>query len=357
MPNASEPTPPNVSIVIPMYNEAAFVERLVDDLARQDYAGAIEVLVADGGSTDGSVELLTAAARRAGLDVRVLDNPDRFQSHGLNRCIRAATGDVVIRLDAHTHYDPNLVRNSVDALQETRAWVVGGNFECEGETVFERAAACAYDSPFGGTSWTRHQYGSERVDADIVYYGTFPRFAFERVGLYDEALQVGELEDLCERIRGAGGRVVYDPALRIRYRPRDSFRRLFVQYYRYGLWKVGLTTKHGKPLSGRSVVPFVFVTSLAALGAASPRSTHARRLLAFEVASYATAATAFGAAAIRRRGERLALLPRVAGVFATFHVAHGLGQWHGWARAARRGPIRPSEPRLEPPRAPSERSS
>src|SRR5690606_4134044 len=79
-----------VSIVIPMFNEARHVPRLVDDLARQDYEGELEVIVADGGSTDGSAELLETHAEKAGLALTVVDNPERAVSSGLNRCIALA---------------------------------------------------------------------------------------------------------------------------------------------------------------------------------------------------------------------------------------------------------------------------
>lgn len=325
-----------ISLVIPMYNERDHVEALVSDIAAQDWQGELQILVADGRSTDGCVDLLRAAAERDGLDVTVIDNPKRQQSAGLNLCIAQADGDLIVRLDCHTRYPRDLLTLLARAAEETGAWNVGGAFAPRGRTVMERAVACAYDSPFGGTGWTRDQLRGERVEADLVYYGAFRPIVFERVGGYDESLPVAEVEDLCQRIREAGGRVVFDPAVKLYYTPRGSLQRVFAQYYRYGLWKVAAMAKHRRVLSGRSVVPFVFVASLAALSAASRRSSTARRLLAAETAAYAVGATAFAVEAVRRRDEPLALAPRVAATFATFHVAHGVGQIHGWLRLARR---------------------
>ena len=81
-----------VSVVAPMYNEADHIEDLVADVAAQDFDGELEFIVADGESTDGSVELLRAAALRHGVALRLIDNPDRWVSHGLNAAVRAATG-------------------------------------------------------------------------------------------------------------------------------------------------------------------------------------------------------------------------------------------------------------------------
>jgi hypothetical protein len=130
---------------------------------------------------------------------------------------------------------------------------------------------------------------------------------------------------------------VFDPAIKLYYTPRDSLQKVFVQYYRYGLWKVAAMAKHRRVLSGRSIVPVIFVGSLASLAAAAPRSRAARLALAGEVATYGFAAAAFAVESVRRRDEPWPLVPRVAAAFATFHVAHGLGQVHGWARLVRRG--------------------
>src|SRR4051812_30217303 len=93
-----------ISLVIPMYNERDHVEALVADIAAQDWGGDLQILVADGRSTDGCVDLLHEAAGEAGLDVTVIDNPKRQQSAGLNLCIAEADGDLVVRLDCHTRY-------------------------------------------------------------------------------------------------------------------------------------------------------------------------------------------------------------------------------------------------------------
>ena len=318
-----------------MRNEERHVEQLVSDIAAQDVDAELETIVADGGSTDRSVERLRAAAARAGLDVTVLDNPKRVQSAGLNACIRRATGDLIVRMDSHTRYPPDFLRLCAETSAATEAWNVGGTLFAVGETPMERAVACAYDSPFGGIAWTKDLYRQGPVDADVVYYGAFRRDVFERIGLYDEQLPIAELEDVCERIRAAGGRVVFDPRIRLGYTPRGSFPALFRQYYRYGLWKVAVMRKHKRVLSVRSVVPFVFVLSLVTLAPAAVRSRAARRLLALETATYAAAAVGFGAASVHGRGEPSELLPRVIGSFVTFHVAHGIGQAHGWLRAAR----------------------
>jgi succinoglycan biosynthesis protein ExoA len=322
-----------ISVVAPMWNEAAHVEQLVADMAAQDVDREVELIVADGGSTDGSAERLVAAAEREGLEVTVLDNPARWVSHGLNRCIGAARGDLIVRVDCHSGYPPDYLRRCVAAAEETGADNVGGVFVPRGRTPMERAVACAMDSPFGGIHWTRHG-SDERVEVDTVPYGAFRPQVFERIGLFDETLVRNQDDELNLRLRLAGGQIVLDPAIRIFYTPRGSFRRVFRQYYEYGLWKPAVMLKHRQVVSARSMVPSAFVASVAVLAPLAPFLAPAAYLLAAELALYSTGAVGFGAAAVHGKRESWRLLPRVVASFPTFHVSYGLGMLHGWAREA-----------------------
>jgi succinoglycan biosynthesis protein ExoA len=324
---------PRVSVIAPMWNEAAHIEEFVADIAAQDYEGALELLVADGRSTDGSGDLLRAAAERAGIAVTVLDNPSRWVSAGLNACIRAATGELIIRVDCHSRYPADYVRRCVIASQETGADNVGGVFVPAGRTGTERAVGVAMDSPFGGVHWTRHGSG-ERVEVDTVPYGAFRADVFDRIGYFDETLVRNQDDEFNLRLRLAGGKIVLDPAIRIYYTPRGSFRRLFRQYFEYGLWKPAVMRKHGRVVSARSLAPIFFVVSLAVLGTLAVFSASALILLAVEDGIYVLGALVFAVLAIRARRERWSLLPRVVAAFLTFHVAYGLGMTVGWLRVA-----------------------
>jgi succinoglycan biosynthesis protein ExoA len=320
-----------ISVIAPMWNEARHIEQLVTDLAAQDFVGDVELLVADGRSTDGSVELLRAAAEKHGVDVKVLDNPARWVSAGLNACIREASGDLIVRVDCHSGYPPDYLRQCALVAEETGADNVGGIFVPKGETGVERAVATAMDSPFGGIHWTRHG-DVGRHEVDTVPYGAFRPRAFELAGLFDESLVRNQDDEFNLRLRRAGGRIVLDPSIRIFYTPRGSFRRLFRQYYEYGLWKPAVMRKHGSVVSLRSLAPIAFVVSLAVLTVLAPFSRLDLLLLEVEVAVYVLGALVFGVLAVRAKRERWRILPRVLAAFVTFHVAYGLGMTVGWLR-------------------------
>ena len=321
-----------ISVIAPMLNEAAHVEGFAGDLAAQDFTGPVEVLVADGGSTDGSIGLLETAAQRAGLSLTVLPNPARWVSQGLNLCIGAATGDLLVRLDCHSRYPADYLRLCAEAAQETDAVAVGGIVVPEGRTPTERAVSCAMDSPFGGIGWMRATGEAVRRDSDTVTYGAFRPEAFERAGLFDESLLRNQDDEFTLRVRRAGGRVLLDSRIKVAYTPRGSYRGVFRQYFDYGYWKVRVMRKHRQVLSGRSLVPPVFVTSLAVLAPAAIFVPLARVILGLELAVYLCGALFFGLRSVRERREPLALLPRVVAVYPMFHVGYGLGMLWGFLR-------------------------
>jgi succinoglycan biosynthesis protein ExoA len=350
-----------VSVIMPMLNEGEHVEGFVADIARQDFEGEIELIVADGGSTDGSRERLLESARRHSIAAKVLQNEARWVSQGLNACVRAATGDLLVRLDCHARYPPDYVRLCAAAAEETGAEVVGGVIVARGRTTVERSVACAMDSPFGGIGFyrilgrrgsllgtlaaafglsrRRHADVNGRVETDTLTFGAFRPVTFERAGLFDGSLRRNQDADLNLRVRKAGGRVVLDPAIRVYYTPRGSIPAVVRQYHEYGYWRVAVMVKHRQLPGPRTLTPLAFVASLAVLSPASTRSPLALRLLAAELALYGTLAVAAAATTVRRRGEPAALVPVVAAIFPAFHLGSGSGMLHGLARAALRAAL------------------
>lgn len=321
-----------------MLNEVEHVEQFVDDIAAQDFDGEVELLVADGGSDDSSVERLRAAADRKQVPLVVLENPARWVSQGLNACIREATGDLLVRLDCHSRYPSDYLRRCAEvAEEEPDAAAVGGIVVPQGRTSMERAVACAMDGPFGGIGWMRDTDRPMRRESDVITYGAFRPETFRLVGLFDESLLRNQDDELSNRIRLNGGRLVLDSAIKVFYTPRGSFRGVARQYFEYGRWKVAVMRKHRRVISARSLPPPALVGSLVVLAPLAVLSPTARLLLAAELVAYTGAAVAFGARSLRRRREPWRLLPLVVGIFPTFHLSYGVGVVEGLMRTARPG--------------------
>jgi glycosyltransferase involved in cell wall biosynthesis len=333
--------PPFVSVAMPCLDEAAYIEGCLRSVLAQDYpADRLEVLVADGGSTDGTLDVLARVAARDPR-VHVVPNPRRIQAAGMNEAIRAARGAVIVRMDVHCEYAPDYVRRCVEALQETGAANVGGAQRPRARTSFQRALAAALRSPLG-VGGARYRSEENEGDVDTVFLGAFPRAVFEEVGLYDPGAVTNEDAELNQRIREAGGRVHLSRSIVVHYFPRDGFRPLARQYYRYGRGRARTLLKHRRLASWRPVLPFAALVAGGALVLVPVLRPWAP--LAF--AAYAVLAGLEALRVAGREGPGTALL--AGAQFPVMHVSHGAGFAAGLVRYARR-PDWPAQPERLPP--------
>lgn len=250
-------TAPSVTIMLPVLNEAAHIEATMSDLLGQVYEGEFEIVVADGGSTDGTREILD---RIAGDDdrVRVIDNPLRRQSHGLNDAAGVARGEILVRVDGHSRYAANYVARSVEAVLELGG-AVGGRMNPVGYDRFSSAVASAMNSPLTmGPGRFHHATGREPVDT--VYLGAFSRADYLAIGGI-RAFPSGSSEDadFYYRWRRQGRPVHVEPEIVSSYAPRNSLARLWKQYWNYGRGKSEMLWVNGRFPSWRPLAPMFLV--------------------------------------------------------------------------------------------------
>jgi GT2 family glycosyltransferase len=255
---------PRVSVLIPCRNEVSGIEACVRGALEQEGVGGdLEVVVIDGASDDGTAAVLERMASEEPR-LRVLSNPRSIVSVAMNLGVRAARGEILIRMDAHTEYAPDYVRECVEALERTGAENVGGPARTRAEGYWERVIAAAYHSPFAVGGARFHDVAFEGY-VDTVPYGCWRRATLDRFGLFDEELVRNQDDEHNLRITRGGGRIWQTPRIRSWYRPRPSLRGLFRQYSQYGYWKVRVIRKHRVPASWRHLVPGVFVLGLVGL--------------------------------------------------------------------------------------------
>lgn len=307
---------PFVTIAMPCLDEERHIESCLRDVQAQDYpADRLEILVADGGSIDATREIL---ARLAEEDprIRVLDNPARIQAAGMNEILRKARGEVIVRMDVHCDYAKDYVRKCIEVLERTGADNVGGAARARAKTRFQRALCAALSSPLG-VGGAKYRSPNAEGYVDTVPFGAFRRSVFERIGMYDPGAITNEDAELNQRLIGAGGRVYLSKEIVVHYYPRDSFRGLAKQYFRYGRGRVRTLLRHRRLLSPRPALPFLMVLGGAALAATgSPAAP-----LALGAYALATGAEAL------RVGRELGPLgvPVVWAIFPVLHVSHGVG--------------------------------
>jgi len=315
---------PTVTVILPTLNERRWIVDCLGSLLEQEYPDVIQILVVDGGSTDGTRDL---AGGRSPL-VEVIDNPGITAAAGMNVGIAAARGDVICRADAHTLYERDYIGRCVEVLLETGATNVGGLMRPVGTTTFGRAVAAVTTSPFG-VGPGRFHYAEKRSEVDTVYLGCWRTEDLRRLGGYDEhTLQwAAEDQELNLRIRRAGGRIVLDPSIRSFYFPRETPRALWRQYFNYGVAKASTLGKHRTLPSWRPLAPAALV-ALSAVGLLGGRGAGR---VAVPLA-HAVGCAVVGASVSDDPGVAA---PQAALVTAICQWSYGLGFWKGVGRLVR----------------------
>ena len=316
-----------VSVVIPCHNESEFIELLLDAVRAQDRLPD-EIIVADNDSTDNSVNVVQAYARRhPEIPLHVVHCADAGAAAAMNTGIKAATGDVIIRLDGHSKPNREYIARALQHLDEPRAGVVGGVWEIApgGHTLRSQAIALAVGSDLGsGGADYRHAERSQIRDVDTVPFGCYRRELWRTLNGYDHSLLVVEDGDFNYRVRLSGLRVILDPAIRSTYFPRRRMRTLAQQYFRYGWWKMPFLLRHPGAVRIRQLIPPGFVAACVTLGLAGAWLPLARMALLALLALYSAAIFAAGLRAARRARD-LRLWPLVAAAFAVVHFSWGTG--------------------------------
>ena len=252
---------PRISVILVCRWEASQIRAVLESiLAQQEPDGGFEVILADGMSDDGTREILGEIAR-SDPRVKVIDNPGRIASTGLNAALRLARGRIIIRMDAHTHYAPDYMRQCVEALRSTGADNVGGPWVAQARGYLGEAIAAAFQSPFAAGGARAHIPDYEGP-VDTVYLGCWKREVFDRFGYFDEGLVRDQDDEHNLRIIRGGGRVWQSPKIQSWYHSRTSLKGLFEQYLQYGYWKVQVIRKHRRPASWRHLVPGAFLLTL-----------------------------------------------------------------------------------------------
>ena len=316
----------DVSVLVPVLNEEAHIRETAGAMLAQRFEGEIEYLFVEGRSSDRTRALLEELAERDPR-VHVLDNPARRTPNALNIGLRAARGEFVARMDAHTYYPAEYVAKGVERLRRGDAEWVSGPQLAHGNGRWSRRVALALGSRLGVGGSSKWEVERETELDSGVFAGVWRRSTLEGLGGWDEGWPANQDSELAARVLGNGGRIVCLPELGARYVPRDSLRGLARQYRRYGFYRAKTSRRHPHSMRRSHLLPPGLVLTVVGAVLAPARL---RRPARFALAVYAVSLLGASAAAARRgRAADLVALPVV---FATMHVAWGLGFLAGCAR-------------------------
>ncbi len=253
-----------VSVIIPCRNEEKFIAQVLSNVIDQDYPSELlEVWVVDGESTDKTVSIVQGYCAKHS-NMHLLNNPQRFVPYALNLAIHSSSGEVILRMDAHSIYPTDYISRLVEALEEFGADNTGGMWITEpGNSGKEAAAIAVATSHAFGIGNARYRLGaSEPVSVDTVPYGCYRRSVFDRIGYFDEQLLRNQDDEFNGRLIANGGKIVLLPQVKIRYFARENCTKLSTMFYQYGLFKPLVNIKLGKPATIRQLFPPLLVSGL-----------------------------------------------------------------------------------------------
>lgn len=321
---------PFVSVVMPVRNEATFIARALRAVLAQDYPSEqMEVIVADGMSTDRTCEIVQAfQAQHPG--VKLITNPGKIVPTGLNLAIEQASGEVVVRIDGHCEIANDYIRRCVEHLLNDDVDGVGGSLETIGETPLAGVIARAMSSSFGVGGSAFRTKKDRTMLTDTVAFPAYTRTILERAGPFDEQLVRNQDDEYNYRLRKMGAKILLAADVHCRYYSRSSLRSLWRQYFQYGYWKVRIMQKHSGQMQPRQFVPPLFVAACLTALLLLPMFPVTRYFLAIAVSSYAIANVT--ASMLSLRNHKYSLLALLPIAFATLHLAYGFGFLTGLVR-------------------------
>lgn len=249
-----------VSIIIPCRNEEKFISKCLESIIHQDYPKEnLEILVVDGRSKDKTREIIKDFSFKYPF-IKLLENPQKFTPFALNIGIRAAQGEIIIRMDSHADYQKDYISKCLKYLKEYNADNVGGILKTlpAKDTLVAKAIAISLSHPFGAGSYFR--VGSKKVRwADTVFGGCYKKEVFDKIGLFREELIRSQDIEFNKRLRKAGGKILLVPDIVARYYPQSTLVGFLKHNFTDGFWTT-YPLKFGiKIFSFRHLIPLVFV--------------------------------------------------------------------------------------------------
>ena len=321
------PIPPFVSIIVPCYNEETTIRHLLDAVLAQTYPlEKVELIISDGMSTDHTSDVIVSFQKEHPLlAIHVIENSKRTIPSGLNQAIRESSGEIIVRLDAHSMPIAEYVERCVAAHQLHKGDNIGGVWEIRAgdETWIAESISFAAAHPLG-VGDAMYRLNAKAGAVDTVPFGSFHRALIEKIGEFDETLLANEDYEFNTRVRESGGIVWLDPSIRSVYFSRSTLGKLASQYWRYGFWKYKMLKRYPHTLRWRQALPPAFVLALIILIVLSLFIEIARYLLVAQLLIYflILGLAALKLAVEQRKSFLVAGLPLS---ILTMHVSWGAG--------------------------------
>lgn len=323
-----------VCIIIPCRNEARFIHKCLDSIIENSFSQeALEVLVLDGMSEDGTRDLVRQYERKYPF-IRLIDNHEKTTPVAMNLGIANSRAKYITILSSHSKIAGDFIESCVRTMEDSDADCVGGPImTVPGDNgLLARSIGKVLSHRFGvGNSHFRTGLSGPRF-VDTVPFGFYKAEAFEKAGLFNEDLTRNQDIEFNLRLKSRGGKLLLHPGIKSYYNARHTLSGLAGNGFLNGYWVIYGLRYARQAFSIRHLVPFFFVFALALSGALS--ALHALFGLAFLAAAgtYMLADLFVSARISMAGGKRL--FPFLLISFPVLHFSYGLGSVWGLMKLA-----------------------
>ena len=317
-----------VSIIITARNEEKYLPMLFEDILNQTYPlQNIEVVLMDSNSTDNTRLVMEEFKKNnETLSVQIVTNERQIQAAGFNEGVKHATGDVVLKIDAHSRIPEDFVQKNVNEII-AGAYVCGGNRPTvvDSDDDFSKTLHIVEESALG-SSIANYRKSNVKRKVDSIFHGMYRKEVFDKVGLADERLLRTEDNEFHYRVRKAGYDIIFNPEIESYQYIRPTFTKMIQQKFANGYW-IGLTSHICRDcLSLFHFGPGVFVATLLILMMLTPIS-FAPLLTVFGLYLLAVLGLSIFEISKQKYNHTLLLIPFI---MIAVHFAYGIGTIKGW---------------------------
>lgn len=319
---------PEVSVVMPIYNEREYIEESLQSVIEQDYEGEMEILVIDGGSTDGTVDVVRKY-QEIDKRIKLYHNPRKNVSAGLNVGLRKASGEIFIRVDGHNCVPAEYVRILVFELVSGRSDCVGTYRKPIGNNLIGRLIAEVYKSFLGVGGVFKHY--KQRVYVDTISFGAYYLSDLREVGYFREDFLCAEDDEYNFRFVRSGRKILLIPDTYTIYYVREKLTALIKQMFCYGYNKPRTLILYPEFVSIRYILPSISVLFIMGfLGSAFHSSLSGMIFTGIPLATYLSLISGYTIKLIFKKDIRYLLFPLISGII---HLSYGVGECLGIVRA------------------------
>jgi glycosyltransferase involved in cell wall biosynthesis len=248
------------SIICPIRNEEDYIYDLLLflDLVQPK---PIEIILIDGNSKDNTLKIVQNFLKNSSLNILIINNINTIVPHALNLAIPMCTGEIIVRIDAHTKYDVDYFKNILLTFEYNDADIVGGPTRTAFKNSFQESIAYIFNTKLGMGNSSVHDINFKGY-TDSVTFGAWRKSIFKTTGMFDINLKRNQDDEFHYRARSLGFKIFQNPDIKLYYYPRSNFRSLFSQYFQYGLFKPMVLKKIKSELKVRHLIPSLFVLYL-----------------------------------------------------------------------------------------------